>query len=173
MPKCIRRFRVTTDSRRTKALPNLIGRVFTTDGPNACWLSDITYIPTREGWLYLATVLDVYSRAIVGWAMSRSLDCKLAKDALSMAIGRRGPPAVLHSDQGTTYAAAEYRELVGRYPIRQSMSRKGDCWDTQSTMASNVRSNLTRAGIGEAAFALTCRLGTGVPRALLGPLSVT
>jgi putative transposase len=129
MPKCIRRFRVTTDSRRTKALPNLIGRVFTTDGPNACWLSDITSIPTREGWLYLAAVLDVYSRAIVGWAMSRSLDCKLAKDALSMAIGRRGPPAVLHSDQGTTYSAAEYRELVGRYPIRQSMSRKGDCWD--------------------------------------------
>jgi transposase InsO family protein len=61
-----------------------------TDGPNACWLSDITYIPTREGWLYLATVLDVYSRAVVGWAMSRTLDCKLAKDALSMAIGRRG-----------------------------------------------------------------------------------
>jgi transposase InsO family protein len=115
IPKSIRRFRVTTDSRRTKALPNLIGRVFTTDSPNACWLSDITYLPTREGWLYLAAVLDVYSRAIVGWAMSRTLDCKLAKDALSMAIGRRGPPAILHSDQGTTYAAAEYRELVGRY----------------------------------------------------------
>jgi putative transposase len=129
MPKCIRRFRVTTDSRRTKALPNLIGRVFTTERPNACWLSDITYIPTREGWLYLASVLDLYSRAIVGWAMSRTLDCKLAMDALSMAIARRGPPAVLHSDQGTTYSAAQYRELVARYPIRQSMSRKGDCWD--------------------------------------------
>ena len=129
MPKSIRRFRVTTDSRRTKASPNLIGRVFTTGRPNACWLSDITYIPTREGWLYLAAVLDVYSRAIIGWAMSRTLDCKLAQDALRMAIGRRGPPAILHSDQGTTYAAAEYRELLGRYPIRQSMSRKGDCWD--------------------------------------------
>ncbi len=79
-------------------------------------MSDITYIPTREGWLYLAAVLDVYSRAVVGWAMSRTLDCKLAKDALSMAIGRRGPPAILHSDQGTTYAAAEYRELVGSLP---------------------------------------------------------
>jgi putative transposase len=90
MPKSIRRFRVTTDSRNTKALPNLIGRVFTTDRPNGCWLSDITYIPTREGWLYLAAVLDVYSRAIVGWAMSRTLDCKLATDALRMAIGRRG-----------------------------------------------------------------------------------
>ena len=130
MPKCIRRFRVTTDSRRTKASPNLIGRVFTADSPNACWLRDITYIPTREGWLYLAAVLDVYSRAVVGWAMSRTLDCQLARDALSMAIGRRGPPAILHSDQGTTYSAAGYRELLARYPmIRQSMSRKGDCWD--------------------------------------------
>ena len=173
MPKCIRRFRVTTDSRRTKALPNLIGRVFTTDRPNACWLSDITYIPTREGWLYLATVLDVYSRAVVGWAMSRTLDCKLAKDALSMAIGRRGPPAILHSDQGTTYSAAEYRELVGRYPIRQSMSRKGDCWDTQYTMTLNDRPSLTRAGIGQRALALTCRLRPGVPRALPGRASVT
>jgi len=129
LPKAIRRFRVTTDSRKTKALPNLIGRVFTTASPNACWLSDITYIPTREGWLYLAAVLDVYSRAIVGWAMSRTLDCKLAQDALRMAIGRRGSPAVLPSDQGTTYAAVAYRELVSRYPIQQSMSRKGDCWD--------------------------------------------
>ena len=130
MPKCIRRFRVTTDSRRTKASPNLVGRVFTADGPNACWLSDITYIPTREGWLYLAAVLDVYSRAVVGWAMSRTLDCKLAKDALIMAIGRRGPPVILHSDQGTTYSAADYRNLLALYPkIQQSMSRKGDCWD--------------------------------------------
>jgi putative transposase len=130
LPRCIRRFRVTTDSRHTKASPNLIGRVFTADRPNACWLSDITYIPTREGWLYLAAVLDVYSRAVVGWAMSRTLDCKLARDALSMAIGRRGPPAILHSDQGTTYSAADYRELLARYPmIQQSMSRKGDCWD--------------------------------------------
>lgn len=130
LPKCIRRFRVTTDSRRTQASPNLIGRVFTAERPNACWLSDITYIPTREGWLYLAAVLDVYSRAVVGWAMSRTLDCKLATDALSMAIGRRGPPGILHSDQGTTYSAVDYRELLARYPmIRQSMSRKGDCWD--------------------------------------------
>lgn len=72
----------------------MIGRVFTAERPNACWLSDITYIPTREGWLYLAAVLDVYSRAVVGWAMSRTLDCKLATDALSMAIGWRGPPGI-------------------------------------------------------------------------------
>jgi transposase InsO family protein len=92
-------------------------------------LSDITYIPTREGWLYLAAVLDAYSRALVGWAMSRTLDTKLAMDALKMAIAHRGPPITQHSDQGSTYATGSYREIVNRYDIRQSMSRKGDCWD--------------------------------------------
>ena len=93
-------------------------------------MSDITYIPTREGWLYLAAILDLYSRAVVGWGMSRTLDCKLAMDALNMAISRRGSgPAILHSDQGSTYATADYRALLGRHAIRQSMSRKGDCWD--------------------------------------------
>ena len=129
VPKAIRRFRITTDSRKTKASPNLIHRNFDADHPNALWLSDITYIPTREGWLYLAAVLDAYSRALVGWAMSRTLDTKLAMDALNMAIGRRGPPVILHSDQGTTYATGSYREIISRYGIRQSMSRKGDCWD--------------------------------------------
>jgi putative transposase len=129
VPKAIRRFRITTDSRKTKASPNLINRNFNAEHPNALWLSDITYIPTREGWLYLAAVLDAYSRALVGWAMSRTLDTKLAMDALNMAIGRRGPPVILHSDQGTTYATGSYREIISRYWIRQSMSRKGDCWD--------------------------------------------
>src|SRR6476646_8006506 len=81
---------VTTDSRKTKASPNLIHRDFTSAHPNVLWLSDITYIPTREGWLYLAAVLDAYSRALVGWAMSRTLDTKLAMDALHMAIAHRG-----------------------------------------------------------------------------------
>jgi putative transposase len=129
LPKAIRRFRVTTDSRKTKASPNLINRDFTSDHPNDLWLSDITYIPTRQGWLYLAAVLDAYSRALVGWAMSRTLDTKLAMDALNMAIAHRGPPLTLHSDQGSTYATGSYREIVNRYGIRQSMSRKGDCWD--------------------------------------------
>jgi transposase InsO family protein len=130
MPKAIRRFRVTTDSRNTKASPNLLGRAFHADRPNACWLSDITFIPTREGWLYLAAILDLYSRAIVGWGMSKSIDSRLAMDALNMAIRQRGSgPAILHSDQGSTYAAADYRALLGKYAIRQSMSRKGDCWD--------------------------------------------
>ena len=102
--------------------------MFKVDRPNACWVSDITYIPTREGWLYLAGVLDLYSRAVVGWAMSKTLDTQLATDALNMAISRRDvSPTILHSDQGSTYATAEYRTLLSRHGIRQSMSRKGDC----------------------------------------------
>ena len=130
MPKAIRRFRVTTDSRNTKASPNLLARVFKAERPNVCWVSDITYIPTREGWLYLAAILDLYSRAVVGWGMSKTLDAKLAMGALKMAINqRRAVPAILHSDQGSTYAAADYRLLLTKQAIRQSMSRKGDCWD--------------------------------------------
>jgi putative transposase len=130
VPKAIRRFRVTTASRNTKAVPNLLDRVFQVEHPNLAWVSDITFIPTREGWLYLAVILDLYSRAVVGWAMSKSLDCRLAMDALNMAVALRGTgPEILHSDQGSTYAAAEYRALLGSYGIRQSMSRKGNCWD--------------------------------------------
>jgi putative transposase len=129
-PKAIRRFRVTTDSRNTKASPNLLRRAFNVDRPNHSWVSDITFIPTREGWLYLAAIMDLHSRAIVGWAMSRTLDGQLASDALVMAISKRGAaPAILHSDQGSTYATASYRALLQRYSIRQSMSRKGNCWD--------------------------------------------
>ena len=83
VPKAIRRFRVTTDSRNTTASPNVLRRVFSVDRPNHSWVSDITYIPTREGWLYLAAILDLHSRAIVGWAMSRTLDSQLATDALT------------------------------------------------------------------------------------------
>lgn len=131
VPKMVRRFRVTTDSRHTWwTAPNLLGRVFSASQPNVCWLTDITFIPTREGWLYLAVILDLYSRAVVGWAMSRRLDRALAIDALTMAIGRRGgAPTILHSDRGTHYAVAEYRALLARHGIRQSMSRKADCWD--------------------------------------------
>src|ERR1700704_2032837 len=90
----------------------------------------------------MAAVLDAYSRALGGWAMSRTLDTKLGMDALHMAIAHRGPPGTLHSDQGSTYAPGSYREIVNRYGIRQSMSRKGDCWDTQSKIPLNVRPSL-------------------------------
>jgi putative transposase len=130
VPRAIRRFRVTTDSRNTKASPNLVQRMFEAEKPNECWLTDITYIPTREGWLYLAAILDLHSRAIVGWAMSKTLDGKLGTDALEMAIQRRGPgPKILHSDQGSNYTIARYRDLLAKHQIRQSMSRKSDCWD--------------------------------------------
>src|SRR5450432_3903771 len=129
-PKAIRRFRLTTDSRNTTASPHLLGRVFQVDRPNHSWVSDITYIPTREGWLYLSAILDLHSRAIVGWAMSRTLNNPAATDALAMALAkRRAAPTILHSDQGSTYATAAYRELLNRHAIRQSMSRKGNCWD--------------------------------------------
>lgn len=130
VPKAIRKFRVTTDSRNTQEVsPNRVRRRFKVERPNACWLSDITYIPTREGWLYLAAVMDLYSRAIVGWGMGQSLDGKLAAAALHMAISRRGVPEIVHSDRGSTYATWAYRDIIRKHLIRQSMSRKGNCWD--------------------------------------------
>jgi putative transposase len=130
VPKTVRRFRITTDSRNTKASPNLLGRIFTAAKPNECWLTDVTFILTREGWLYLAVILDLHSRAVVGWAMRERLDRKLVTDALFMALDRRGvAPAILHSDQGTLYAMASYRAILHEQGIRQSMSRRADCWD--------------------------------------------
>jgi transposase InsO family protein len=130
VPRAIRQFRVTTDSRNTKDVsPNLIRRRFRVKRPNVCWLGDITYIPTREGWLFLAAVMDLYSRAIVGWGMSPSLDGRLATEALQMAIARRGVPEIVHTDRGSTYATWAYRDLIAKHQIRQSMSRKGNCWD--------------------------------------------
>ena len=87
--------------------------MFEAQRPNACWLSDITYIRTREGWLYLAAILELYSRAVVGWSMNKTLDSQLAMNALDMAIRRRGTgPQILHSDQGSTYSTAQYREML-------------------------------------------------------------
>ena len=132
VPRAIRRFRVTTDSRNTKEVfPNLVRRCFKAERPNACWLSDVAYIPTREGWLYLAALLDVYSGAIVGWAMSHTLGGQLATYALAMATSRRGVPELVHSDRGSTYATSIYLDLIRKHGIRHSMSRKGNCWERQ------------------------------------------
>jgi len=135
----------------------------------------VTYVWTQEGWLYLAVVIDLCTRKVVGWSMSSRMKAKLVCDALLMAIWRRKPKAGLihHSDRGSQYASAVFRRLLKAHGIKGSMSRKGDCWDTQSIIPLNVQSNLTRAGIGETAFALTCRLDTGVPRVSPGPLPVT
>ncbi|MEJ1334423.1 MAG: IS3 family transposase [Candidatus Sedimenticola sp. (ex Thyasira tokunagai)] len=154
---------------------NLLRRKFEAGRPNEKWTTDITYIWVDEQWLYLATVMDLYSRCIVGWALDASMTEQLVTDALVMAFDRRDiePGLIIHSDRGVQYRSQKYIDYMKRKGCRPSMSRKGNCWDTQSTILLNVQSNLTRAGIGEAAFALTCRLDTGVPRVSPGPLPVT
>lgn len=130
--KTVRRFRVTTDSRHKFAVaPNFLNRDFSADRADRVWLSDITYIWTSEGWLYLAGVLDMYSRRIVGCAMSSRIDAELTLTALRQALGRRRPQADLihHSDQGRQYAADNYQKLLTEHGLISSMSRKGDCWD--------------------------------------------
>ena len=128
-----RRFRVvTTDSKHGYGVaPNVLAREFSAGGPNQKWLADLTYVPTAEGWLYVALVLDVFSRKLVGWALSDSLAQELTREALQMALGWRNPPAGLvhHSDRGVQYAAHDYRALLAARGITVSMSRKGDCWD--------------------------------------------
>jgi putative transposase len=129
-----RRFRVTTQSR--PGLPvaeNLLNRQFVAAAPNQVWAGDITYIETHEGWLYLAVVVDLFSRQVIGWAMADDLRQELVIDAFQMAWFRRGltPQAGLlfHSDRGSQYAGAVFQKLLRQYGVRPSMSRKGNCWD--------------------------------------------
>jgi transposase InsO family protein len=124
----------TTESAHDHPIaPNLLARQFEVNGValNEVWVSDITYVPTQEGWLYLAAVLDLASRRCVGWAMRDTLDAELAISALEMAIATRRPdPGLIHhSDRGSQYACAEYRKLLAQRGMRASMSRKGNCWD--------------------------------------------
>jgi putative transposase len=130
--KTKRKFKVTTDSKHSLPVaPNLLDRQFWADQPNQIWLADITYVPTREGWLYLATVLDLHSRKIVGWAMSNRMTRQLAIDAILMAIWKRKPPKghLPHSDRGSQYCSKDYQKLLKTHGLRSSMSRKGNCWD--------------------------------------------
>jgi transposase InsO family protein len=122
----------TTDSRHTLPIaPNLLARDFTAAAPNRIWLADITYIPTGEGWLYLATVMDLFSRKIVGWAMRDHLRTELASSALAMAIRQQHPGVGLihHSDRGVQYASHDYRSVLVAAGMTASMSRKADCFD--------------------------------------------
>ena len=124
----------TTDSNHAYPIaPNRLGRQFEVQGVglNQVWVSDMTYVPTREGWLYLAVVLDLASRRVVGWAMGTTLAAELPLTALRMALAtRRPPPGLLHhSDRGVQYACADYRALLAAHGIDVSMSRVGDCWD--------------------------------------------
>jgi len=127
-----KRFRRTTDSNhRFPVAENLLERNFETAAPNRVWVTDLTYIWTREGWLYLSAILDLYSRAVVGWAMSDHIDTALCLRALKMALANRRPAQGLvhHSDRGCQYASLEYRQALASHGIVCSMSRRGDCWD--------------------------------------------
>lgn len=122
----------TTESQHAHPIaPNLLQRQFTVAQPNRVWATDITYIPTRQGWLYLAAVMDVHSRKIVGWAMAPSMPAELVVSALQMAVQQRRPaPGLIHhSDRGAQYASHTYQALLTEYGMRASMSAKGDCWD--------------------------------------------
>jgi putative transposase len=130
--KMAKRFVITTHSKNiTSPAPDLLKRNFRTKSINQAWVSDTTFIRTRQGWLYLATMLDLYSRKVIGWAMSDRNDTKLVCDALMMAQWRQGKvkDVIVHSDQGITYASNEYRRLLRERNMQCSMSRKGECHD--------------------------------------------
>jgi len=136
-----KKFKVTTNSNHKLPLfENLLERQFDVERPNQVFASDITYIWTREGWLYLAVVIDLYSRKVVGWSMNSRMTAQLVCDALTMAIWLRRPKAGLihHSDRGSQYASKAFRRLLKAHGFKGSMSRKGDCWDTQSIILSDV-----------------------------------
>ena len=131
-----KKFKVTTDSQHTDAIaPNLLNRKFEASRPNQAWTTDITYVWTLEGWLYVAIVMDLFSRQIIGWAIEEHMQTSLCTNALQMAFWRRKPtPGLLHhSDRGSQYASKEYRKHLTTMKMKQSMSRKGNCWDNSPT----------------------------------------
>lgn len=141
--KRVRRFRLAYAARNSEPpAPNLLNRDFTTSKPNRVWVTDITFVPTRRGWLYVATMMDLFSRRVVGWAMSQRIDQRLVVNALHMAIRQRRPQhgLIVHSDQGQQYAGSAYRTVLQQHGIVQSMSRKGNCLD--NAVAESFFSNL-------------------------------
>ena len=130
--KTVKKWRATTQSsHRLPVAANVLDRQFSITRPNLVWAGDLTYVWTTEGWLYLAVVLDLYSRTVIGWAMGHRLTVDLAERALTMALANRKPTAGLlhHSDRGSQYAAHSYQRLLGEHGITPSMSRTGNCWD--------------------------------------------
>ena len=133
--KTKRKFKQTTDSNHTLPVAeNVLDRQFDPEEPNASWVADVTYIPTREGWLYLAVVEDLFSRMVVGWSMDATMTSRLVVDALEMALTRRlkgswSSELVAHSDRGSQYASEHYRRRLCEERIACSMSRRGNCWD--------------------------------------------
>jgi len=130
--KSKRKFKATTNSKHNHPVaPNLLDRKFQVERPDTVYAGDITYIATDEGWLYLAVLIDLYSRAVVGWAMSERITAELANDALVMAVWKRKPNKglMLHSDRGSQYASGLYQKTIKKHGFICSMSRKGNCWD--------------------------------------------
>jgi transposase InsO family protein len=133
--KTVKKWRATTQSQhRFPVAANTLDRAFTIEAPNRVWAGDITYVWTLEGWLYLAVLLDLYSRRVVGWAMGQRLTVDLAERALMMALANRAPTTgLLHpSDRGSQYAATSYQQLLAAHGVIASMSRRGNCWDNAS-----------------------------------------
>ena len=131
-----KKFVVTTDSKHDLPIaPNLLARNFTPATPNLVWTSDITYIATDEGWLYLAAVIDLFSRQVVGWSMKEHMQASMVTDALRMAWFRRrpAPGLIFHSDRGSQYCSHEFQAALAGYEMKSSMSRKGNCWDNAPT----------------------------------------
>lgn len=126
-----RKFKATTDSKHNLPIaPNVLDREFTVEEPDEVWVSDITYISTAQGWLYLCVFIDLFTRAVVGWSMSAQMKAELVVDAFRMGVGKRGRgPLVAHSDRGSQYASELFRHELQRSDCIQSMSRKGNCWD--------------------------------------------
>jgi transposase InsO family protein len=134
--KVAKRYKLTTDSRHSfPVAPNILDRQFDVKKPNQVWTADISYVWTFEGWLYLAVVMELFSRQIVGWATDKRMKKQLTLDALAMAYWRRKPQAGLlhHSDRGSQYACTDYKKRLAAYGMVASMSRKGDCWDNAPT----------------------------------------
>lgn len=148
-----RKFRLTTKSvHRHEPAPNLVERNFTVTAPNRVWVSDLTYVATAEGWLYLCVILDLFSRRVVGWSMSSSLATDMVVRAFLMAVLGRTPPAglIFHSDRGVQYASTQFRSQLRSHRMQQSMSRKGDCWD--NACAESFFSTLKEELIGDTVF---------------------
>jgi putative transposase len=174
--RAVRGYRVrhSSSSKPSELIPNLLKRNFDVASPNKAWVTDIAYIRTWQGWLYLAVVMDLFSRKIVGWSMRPTIARKLVLDAVLMAVRRRRPRGtVIHSDQGSQYGSDDWRRFCKTNHLEPSMSRRGNCWDTQSRIYTErpVQSDSCWDWLG--AFALTCRLGRGVPRQMPGPSFVT
>lgn len=148
-----RKYKPTTDSNHALPVaPNLLQRDFHTDRPDAVWVSDITYIWTRHGWMYLAAILDLYARKVVGWSLADRMTASLVCDALDSAVRLRQPPPglIFHSDRGSQYASHAFRRRLARHRMRQSMSRRGNCWD--NAVAESFFATLKKELVRDRAF---------------------